>query len=97
MVLRDSAALVLPGLAIGVPLGIAASQPLSSQLYGVQPNDPWTLASVALVLAMVGAAGDAQARAHAPRASIRLRSSATTEVQSHSCRKAISGSTRIAL
>ena len=54
MVLRDSAALVLPGLAIGVPLGIAASQPLSSQLFDVQTNDPWTLASVALVLAMVG-------------------------------------------
>ena len=54
MVLRDSAALVLPGLAIGVPLGIAASRPLSSQLFDVQTNDPWTLASVALVLAAVG-------------------------------------------
>ena len=54
MVLRDTAALVLPGLAIGVPLGMAASQPLSSQLFDVQTNDPWTLASVALVLAMVG-------------------------------------------
>ena len=54
MVLRHSAALVLPGLAIGVPLGMAASQPLSSQLFGVEPDDPWTLASVALVLATVG-------------------------------------------
>jgi predicted permease len=53
MVLRDSAALVVPGLAIGVPLGIAASRPLSSQLYGVEPNDPWTLASVALLLSVV--------------------------------------------
>ena len=53
MVLRDSAALVVPGLAIGVPLGIAASRPLSSQLYGVQTNDPWTLASVALLLSVV--------------------------------------------
>jgi predicted permease len=50
MVLRDSAGLVLPGLAIGVPLGIAASRPLSSQLYGVRTDDPWTLATVALVL-----------------------------------------------
>ena len=53
MVLRDSAALVVPGLAIGVPLGIAASRPLSSQLYGVETNDPWTLASVALLLSVV--------------------------------------------
>ena len=64
MVLRDSAALILPGLAIGVPLGIAASQPLSSQLFDVQTNDPWTLASVALVLCGRWPAGDAQARAH---------------------------------
>jgi hypothetical protein len=53
MVLRNSAALVVPGLAIGVPLGIAASRPLTSQLYGVETHDPWTLASVALVLAVV--------------------------------------------
>ncbi len=53
MVLRDSAALVVPGLAIGVPLGIAASRPLSAQLYGVETNDPWTLASVALLLSVV--------------------------------------------
>jgi len=33
---------------------MAATQPLSSQLFDVQTNDPWTLASVALVLAMVG-------------------------------------------
>jgi predicted permease len=53
MVLRDSASLVLPALVIGLPLGIAASQPLSSQLYGVESNDAWTLASVAVLLAGV--------------------------------------------
>jgi putative ABC transport system permease protein len=53
MVLRESAVLVLAGLATGVPLGIAASRPLSSQLYGVKTNDPWTLASVVLLLAGV--------------------------------------------
>ena len=56
LVLRSCAALVLPGLAIGVPLGIAASRPLAPQLYGVNPDDPWTLASVALVLAAVALA-----------------------------------------
>jgi ABC-type antimicrobial peptide transport system permease subunit len=53
MVLRDGASLILPALAIGIPLGVAASRPLSSQLYGVQAGDPWTLASVALLLAVV--------------------------------------------
>ena len=53
MVLHDSAMLVVPGLAIGVPLGMAASRALSSQLYGVQTGDPLTLASVAILLAMV--------------------------------------------
>ena len=53
MVLRDSAALIVPGLMIGVPLGVAASRPLAPQLYGVETADPWTLASVALVLSVV--------------------------------------------
>jgi ABC-type antimicrobial peptide transport system permease subunit len=53
MVVRDSAMVVLPGLAIGIPLGIAASRPLSPQLYDVGPGDPWTLISVALVLSVV--------------------------------------------
>jgi predicted permease len=53
MVLQDSAALVLPGLAIGVPLGVAASRPLSSQLYGVQVHDLGTVVAVALTLAVV--------------------------------------------
>jgi putative ABC transport system permease protein len=53
MVFRDSAALVVPGLAIGVPLGMAAARPLTSQLYGVETSDPWTLAFVALLLGAV--------------------------------------------
>ena len=53
MVVRDSVAVVLPGLAIGIPLGIAASRTLSPQLYEVGPGDPWTLISVALVLSVV--------------------------------------------
>jgi predicted permease len=53
MVFRDSAALVVPGLVIGVPLGMAAARPLTSQLYGVETSDPWTLAFVALLLGAV--------------------------------------------
>jgi putative ABC transport system permease protein len=43
----------VPGLAIGVPLGMAAARPLTSQLYGVETSDPWTLAFVALLLGAV--------------------------------------------
>jgi predicted permease len=50
MVLRDSLRLVAFGLAIGVPLGIAASRPMSSQFYDVQSSDPWTIGAVMLLL-----------------------------------------------
>lgn len=53
MVLRDAAYLVLPAFAIGAPLGIAASRPLSSHLYGVRIGDLGTLLSVAAVLVVV--------------------------------------------
>jgi predicted permease len=53
MVLKDGAHLVLAALAIGAPLGIAASRPLSSQLYGVQIADIGTLLSVAALLSVV--------------------------------------------
>jgi predicted permease len=53
LVLRDGALLVAPALAIGLPVGLTASRALSSQLYGVQPGDPWTLASVAVLLTIV--------------------------------------------
>ena len=53
LVLRDSVVVVLAGLATGVPLGIAASRALTSQLYGVNRGDPWTLGSVGVVLVAV--------------------------------------------
>jgi predicted permease len=56
MVVRDGAAAVLPALAIGIPLGVAASRLLSSQLYGVDAGDPWTLVSAGLVLSIVALA-----------------------------------------
>jgi putative ABC transport system permease protein len=46
--------------ALGVGTGLAASLPLAryleSQLYGVRPADPWTMASVMLLMAIVSAA-----------------------------------------
>ena len=53
LVLRDSGLLLLPALAIGMPLGVAGSRPLSSQLYDVEVADPWTLACVAVLLTVV--------------------------------------------
>jgi predicted permease len=50
LILRDVVKLVLPSLIIGIPLGVIASRPLASQLYGVASTDPWTLTSVALLL-----------------------------------------------
>jgi predicted permease len=52
-VLRDGAAIVAPALAIGVPVQLAASRLLASQLYGVDARDPSTLASVAVLLSVV--------------------------------------------
>lgn len=52
-VLRDGAVIVAPALAIGLPAGVAISRLLASQLYGVDARDPWTLASVAILLSAV--------------------------------------------
>jgi putative ABC transport system permease protein len=53
LVLRDCLALVGLGLAIGVPLSLAATRPLSSQLYGLPADDPSTIAAVAALLVAV--------------------------------------------
>jgi len=52
-VLRDGAVILGPALAIGIPAGLATSRLLASQLYGVDARDPWTLASVAVLLSVV--------------------------------------------
>jgi ABC-type antimicrobial peptide transport system permease subunit len=52
-VMRDGAAIVAPSLVIGIPAQLAVSRLLSSQLYGVDPRDPWTLSSVAVLLSLV--------------------------------------------
>ena len=45
--------LVLAGLAIGVPVSLASTRLLRSQLFGVQPADPLSYLAVAVVLAIV--------------------------------------------
>ena len=53
IVLRDAAAILLPALAIGIPLGVAVSRLLSSQLYGVGTGDPWILVTAGVLLSIV--------------------------------------------
>jgi ABC-type antimicrobial peptide transport system permease subunit len=45
--------LVLFGLALGVPVALGATRLISSQLYGLKPNDALTLALATLLLAAV--------------------------------------------
>jgi predicted permease len=52
-VLREVLALVLMGLALGVPCALAASRLLASMLFGLSPHDLPTLAGVALLLVVV--------------------------------------------
>jgi len=49
-VLRESLLLVALGLAIGLPAALACARFVSSQLYEVKPNDPWSLGVPAGIL-----------------------------------------------
>jgi putative ABC transport system permease protein len=48
--------LVLVGLAVGVPISLASSRLLRSQLFGVQAADPLSYVAVSLLLATVALA-----------------------------------------
>jgi ABC-type antimicrobial peptide transport system permease subunit len=54
MILRDALFLVGIGVAVGVPLTLAASRVIRSQLHGVEPYDPVAL-GVALMVLLLGA------------------------------------------
>ncbi len=55
MVLRETLFITLIGLVIGIPCALAASRLVGHMLFDVSPNDPVTLAAVALILAAVAA------------------------------------------
>ena len=44
------------GLVIGVPSAIALGRYVSSQLFGIEPNDPWMAIGTVAVLTVVSAA-----------------------------------------
>jgi putative ABC transport system permease protein len=54
LVIRMGARLVVLGLAIGLFVSLGLSRVIASQLWGVSPNDPVTLVSVAAVLLLTG-------------------------------------------
>ena len=56
MVLREAATVILIGLAAGIVGALAASRFLQTLLFEVRPGDPLTIASVSLLLAVVGLA-----------------------------------------
>jgi predicted permease len=56
IVMREVLLLLAIGLAIGIPAAMALGQFVSTQLYGIQPRDPWIAGSTMLVLTLVSAA-----------------------------------------
>ncbi|MGH9345072.1 MAG: FtsX-like permease family protein, partial [Terriglobia bacterium] len=63
MVLRESLILVGLGLAIGLPVALAADRLISKMLFGLKPTDPISvLAAVVLMLAVAMLAGYVPAR-----------------------------------
>jgi predicted permease len=56
LVMREVMLLLAIGLAIGVPAALALGRLVSTQLYGIQPHDPWIAGSTVLVLTLVSAA-----------------------------------------
>ncbi len=53
MVVRQGANLALLGLAFGIPMALALSNVLSKTLYGVEPYDPVSFATISILLASV--------------------------------------------
>jgi ABC-type antimicrobial peptide transport system permease subunit len=52
LMLRGAMALIAVGLAIGIPVGLAAAQAIASRLYGVKSYDPLIFAGAAAVLTL---------------------------------------------
>jgi putative ABC transport system permease protein len=55
LVMKEVVVLLLIGLAIGVPAALGLGQYVSSQLYGIEPNDPWIAGATVALLASVSA------------------------------------------
>jgi predicted permease len=56
LVMKECLALVAAGLAIGVPITLASTRIIASELFGVGASDPWTFGAVVVVIVTVGLA-----------------------------------------
>ena len=56
LVMKEVVLLLTIGLVIGVPSAIALGRYVSSQLFGIEPNDPWMAVGTMAVLTLVSAA-----------------------------------------
>ncbi|OLD19804.1 MAG: hypothetical protein AUJ01_05300 [Acidobacteria bacterium 13_1_40CM_3_65_5] len=56
LVMREVLLLLSIGLAVGIPAAMALGRFVSSQLYGIQPNDPWMAIWTMVLLTIVSAA-----------------------------------------
>ena len=56
LVMREVLLLLTIGLAVGIPAAMALGRFVATQLYGIQPRDPWVAGSTLLVLTLVSAA-----------------------------------------
>jgi predicted lysophospholipase L1 biosynthesis ABC-type transport system permease subunit len=56
LVLREVMVLLAIGLAIGMPAAMGLGRFVATQLYGIQPHDPWIAGSTLLLLTIVSAA-----------------------------------------
>jgi putative ABC transport system permease protein len=54
MVLRDTLKMVAIGVAVGIPVSLAASRWITSYLYGIKRQDPITYAAIVGLLALAG-------------------------------------------
>ena len=56
LVMREVLLLLAIGLAVGIPAAMGLGRYISSQLYGIQPHDPWMAGTTMLLLTVVSAA-----------------------------------------
>jgi predicted permease len=56
LVMKEVMVLLAIGLAVGVPAAIGLGRLVATQLYGIQPSDPWIAGSTLLLLTAVSAA-----------------------------------------
>jgi len=56
MVLRNGLNLIVTGIVLGVLTSLALTRFIASQLSGIKPTDPWTFATVAVIILAVGLA-----------------------------------------